>query len=50
LPSPDHIAALGAGADRFLSKDSPVEELLAVVAGLLKSAIPVEPVDRDAET
>ena len=46
----DHIAALDAGADRFLSKDSPVEDLLAVVTGLLKSAIPVEPVERDAET
>ena len=46
----DHIAALDSGADRFLSKDSPVEDLLAVVTGLLKSAIPVGPVERDAET
>ncbi len=46
----DHIAALDAGADRFLSKESPPEELLAVVTGLLKSAIPVEPVERDADT
>ncbi|MBC7817560.1 MAG: response regulator, partial [Planctomycetaceae bacterium] len=46
----DHIAALDSGADRFLSKDSPPEELLAVVTGLLKSAIAVESVDRDAET
>ena len=38
----DHIAALDAGADRFLSKDSPPEELLAVVTGLLKSAIPIK--------
>ena len=34
----DHITALDSGADRFLSKDSPDEELLAVVSGLLKSA------------
>ncbi len=46
----DHIAALDSGADRFLSKDSPPEELLAVVTGLLKSAIAVASVDRDAET
>jgi DNA-binding response OmpR family regulator len=46
----DHIAALDSGADRFLSKDSPPEELLAVVTGLLKSAIAVESVDRDLET
>ena len=46
----DHIAALDAGADRFLSKDSPPEELLAVVTGLLKSAIAVQSVERDAET
>lgn len=32
----DHIAALDAGADRFLSKDSPDDELLAMVNGLLK--------------
>jgi len=46
----DHIAALDSGADRFLSKDSPSEELLAVVTGLLKSTIAVDPVSRDAET
>ncbi len=46
----DHIAALDSGADRFLSKESPPEELLAVVTGLLKLAIAVESVDRDAET
>jgi CheY-like chemotaxis protein/HPt (histidine-containing phosphotransfer) domain-containing protein len=46
----DHIAALDSGADRFLSKESPPEELLAVVTGLLRSAIAVESVDRDAET
>jgi two-component system, sensor histidine kinase and response regulator len=46
----DHIAALEAGADRFLSKDSPPEELLAVVNGLLKSAFPIEPVERDPES
>ena len=36
LKERDHIAALDSGADRFLSKDSPAEELLAVVHGLLK--------------
>lgn len=46
----DHIAALDSGADRFLSKESPPEELLAVVTGLLRSAIVVESVDRDTET
>ena len=45
----DHIAALDSGADRFLSKDSPPEELLAVVTGLLKSAIAVKAADRDTE-
>ena len=45
----DHIAALNSGADRFLSKDSPPEELLAVVTGLLKSAIAVKAADRDTE-
>ncbi len=44
----DHIAALDAGADQFLSKDSPREELLAVIQGLLKSAIPVTVTDSDA--
>src|SRR5271154_6173200 len=38
----DHLAALEAGADRFLSKESPDDELLAVVNGLLKSVVPVE--------
>jgi CheY-like chemotaxis protein len=46
----DHIAALDSGADRFLSKESPPKELLAVVTGLLRSAIAVESVDRDSET
>ena len=46
----DHVAALDSGADRFLSKDSPPEELLAVVTGLLRSAIAVATVDRDTET
>lgn len=45
----DHIAALDAGADRFLSKDAADEQLLAVVHGLLKSAVPVEPLEFDAE-
>jgi CheY-like chemotaxis protein len=46
----DHVAALDAGADRFVSKESPHEELLAVINGLLKSMIPVEAVERDAES
>lgn len=46
----DHISALDSGADRFLSKDCPPEELLAVVTGLLKSTIVVDPVNRDDET
>ena len=46
----DHIAVLDSGADRFLSKDSPHEELLAVVNGLLKSAVPVNAADRDSES
>ena len=46
----DHIAALEAGADRFLSKEDPPEQLLAVVAGLLKSALPVETIEGDSES
>ncbi len=45
----DHIAALEAGADRFLSKESPHEDLLAVVESLLKSSLPVELTDSDDE-
>lgn len=45
----DHIAALDAGADRFLSKESTDEQLLAVVAGLLKTALPVESVESDTD-
>ena len=40
----DHIAALEAGADRFVSKESPPEDLLAVISGLLKSSLQVEAV------
>src|SRR5712691_3709028 len=46
----DHIAALDAGADRFLSKENPPEQLLAVITGLLKSALPVEAIERDSES
>ncbi len=46
----DHLAALHAGADQFLSKESPDEQLLAVIGGLLKRALPVEAVARDAES
>jgi two-component system sensor histidine kinase/response regulator len=45
----DHIAALQAGADQFLSKDSSREDLLAVIQVLLKSALPVRSRDSDAE-
>jgi CheY-like chemotaxis protein len=45
----DHIAALNAGADQFLSKDSSREDLLAVIQGLLKSALPVGPIESDAD-
>ena len=34
----DHIAALDAGADAFLPKDSPTEELLAVIARQIEAA------------
>jgi len=44
----DHIAALDSGADRFLSKDGPHEELLAVISGLLRNAVAVDPVQRGA--
>jgi two-component system, sensor histidine kinase and response regulator len=43
----DHIAALESGADQFLSKDSPDAELLAVVDGLLKTAVSREVIDDD---
>jgi len=45
----DHIAALESGADRFLSKESPAGDLLAVINGLLKSAVPIEAIEGDAE-
>ena len=45
----DHITALDSGADRFLSKDGPDEELLAVVSGLLKKAVSVDTTDRGTE-
>src|ERR1700722_4641942 len=45
----DHIAALDAGADQFLSKDSPHDDLLAVIQGLLKSAIPAGSMESDDE-
>ncbi len=46
----DHIAALNAGADQFLSKDSPREDLIAVIHGLLKSAVPVDSTESDSES
>jgi len=46
----DHIAALEAGADRFLCKDNPTENLLATVDSLLKSAASVDIANADEET
>ncbi|MCY2989596.1 MAG: response regulator [Planctomycetota bacterium] len=46
----DHIAALDAGADRFLSKDSPPDQLLAMIWGLLKSAATIQPIAADADS
>lgn len=43
----DHIAALEAGADRFLSKDNPHENLLATVESLLKSNARMDPAAGD---
>jgi CheY-like chemotaxis protein len=45
----DHVAALDAGADRFLSKDSAPAELLAVIEGLLRSTAAVEGMSHDAD-
>ena len=50
LKEQDHITALDSGADRFLSKDAPDDELLAVVSGLLKSSpVSVAGMDPDGE-
>ncbi|WP_437227091.1 response regulator [Planctomicrobium sp. SH661] len=46
----DHVAALEAGADRFLSKDNPRENLLATIESLLKSTVRVETANTDEET
>ena len=46
----DHVAALDAGADRFLSKESRPEQLLAMIHGLLKSTARVEPLESDADS
>ena len=45
----DHLAALEAGADQFLSKDNPHRDIVAVVESLLKSAVPVELDDAEDE-
>lgn len=45
----DHLAALQAGADQFLSKESTDEQLLAVVAGLLKTAVAIDAVEVEAD-
>ncbi|MFN3148452.1 response regulator [Bremerella sp.] len=46
----DHLAALQAGADQFLSKESTDEQLLAVVVGLLKNAVPIDAVEVEADS
>jgi len=46
----DHIAALEAGADRFLCKDNPTENLLATVDSLLKSGVSIDLEETDEET
>jgi len=46
----DHIAALDAGADRFLSKENAADQLLAVINGLLKSALPAEFMENAGES
>jgi signal transduction histidine kinase len=46
----DHIEALDAGADRFLSKGSPPQEMLAAVDRLLHTMPPAETIIRDPET
>ena len=38
-----HVAALDAGADAYLSKDSSSDELLAVISRLLESTVSVQP-------
>jgi len=45
----DHLAALEAGADQFLSKDNPHRDIVAVIESLLKSAVPVELDDAEDE-
>jgi len=46
----DHIAAMDAGADRFLSKNNPPEDLLATVEILLRSLTGAEIVEADPDT
>ena len=43
----DHVAALDSGADAFLPKGSPNEELLAVISRLIETAAKVRPIDAD---
>jgi CheY-like chemotaxis protein/HPt (histidine-containing phosphotransfer) domain-containing protein len=45
----DHIAALDAGADRFVSKENPPEQLLALINGLLRTQLTVAALDTDAD-
>jgi len=45
----DHLAALEAGADQFLSKDNPHRDIVAVIESLLKSSVPVELDDAEDE-
>ncbi|SFJ33614.1 response regulator [Planctomicrobium piriforme] len=46
----DHIAALEAGADHFLSKEESHSSLLAVIDSLLKNALPVQADDSDSSS
>ncbi|WP_437187585.1 response regulator [Planctomicrobium sp. SH668] len=46
----DHVLALNAGADRFLSKEQPSDDLLATVESLLKSTVSLDRTDLDEAT
>jgi PAS domain S-box-containing protein len=45
----DHVAALDAGADRFLSKQTGPEQLLAMIHALLASTARLAPLESDAD-
>jgi CheY-like chemotaxis protein/HPt (histidine-containing phosphotransfer) domain-containing protein len=46
----DHIAAMEAGADRFVSKENPPEQLLAIITGLLRTRLSLAGLDADSES